>query len=117
MFKNVQGKMILIFFLVGIILIGSMGAFYINSLNSLIAQANGQAIEVINELRNRDYDIKFEDFLLIVNRIMENKEYLKSQGTLREIVRTLAVVLDYPKVVERLDGMSLEDDDESPGKN
>ncbi len=75
------------------------------------------AVEVIDELRNRDYDIKFEDFLLIVNRIMENKEYLKSQGTLREIVRTLAVVLDYPKVVERLDGMSLEDDDESPGKN
>lgn len=75
------------------------------------------AVEVINELRNRDYDIKFDDFLLIANRIMENKEYLKSQGTLREVVRTLAVVLDYPKIVERLDGMSLEDDDEGPGKN
>ena len=65
------------------------------------------ALEVVNELRNKDYKVDYESFSLLVSRIIKNKEYLKSQGTLKEVVRNLAVLLNYPKVVEKLD--SLED--------
>ena len=61
------------------------------------------ALDAINELRNNDYKVSYEIFSLIASRIIKNKEYLKSQGTLREIVKDLAVILNYPKVVEKLE--------------
>ena len=58
MFKNIQFKIILIFFLVGIIMIGGLGTFYIYSLNTINSQIEagqvveiGQLIEQINALK------------------------------------------------------------------
>ena len=58
MFKNIQFKIILIFFLVGIIMIGGLGTFYIYSLNTINSQIEagqvveiGQITEQINELK------------------------------------------------------------------
>ena len=58
MFKNIQGKVILIFFLVGITLIGGLGAFYICSLSNIVSKIDseqivnvGQALEQINNLQ------------------------------------------------------------------
>lgn len=44
MFKNMQFKIILIFFLVGIILIGTLGTIYISSLNSINEQIQSEII-------------------------------------------------------------------------
>ena len=47
MFKNIQFKIILIFFLVGIIMIGGLGTFYIYSLNTISSQIEaGQVVEI-----------------------------------------------------------------------
>ena len=58
MFKNIQFKIILIFFLVGIIMIGGLGTFYIYSLNTINSQIEagqvaeiGQITEQINGLK------------------------------------------------------------------
>ena len=58
MLKNIQGKVILIFFLVGITLIGGLGAFYICSLSNIVSKSDseqivnvGQALEQINNLQ------------------------------------------------------------------
>ena len=54
MFKSVQGKMMLVFFLVGIILIGGMGMYYLHVLDNIISITNdGQAIQAINELKTK----------------------------------------------------------------
>lgn len=66
------------------------------------------ALEVIEELRNKDYKITYDSFSVLANRIINNKEYLRSQGTLKEVVRNLAVLLNYPKVVEKLDSLENE---------
>ena len=56
MFKNIQFKIMLVFFIIGILIIGGFGVFFINSLNSLNTQiqANqvGQLINEINQLEN-----------------------------------------------------------------
>ena len=44
MFKNMQFKIILIFFLVGIILIGTLGTIYISSLNLINEQIQSDII-------------------------------------------------------------------------
>ena len=59
MFKNIQFKMILIFFSIGIILIGGFGIFFIESLNNMSVQIQtnqmteaGQVLDFINNLKN-----------------------------------------------------------------
>ncbi|MGN1298159.1 MAG: sensor histidine kinase [Clostridia bacterium] len=59
MFKNIQFKMILIFFLIGIIIIGGFGIFFIESLNNMSTQIQtsqmteaGQVLDFINNLKN-----------------------------------------------------------------
>ena len=59
MFKNIQFKMILIFFLIGIIIIGGFGIFFIESLNNMSSQIQtnqmteaGQVLDFINNLKN-----------------------------------------------------------------
>lgn len=59
MFKNIQFKMILIFFLIGIIIIGGFGIFFIESLNNMSVQIQtnqmteaGQVLDFINNLKN-----------------------------------------------------------------
>ena len=44
MLKNIQGKVILIFFLVGITLIGGLGAFYICSLSNIVSKIDSEQI-------------------------------------------------------------------------
>ena len=58
MFKNTQFKIIVIFFVVGI-LIGTLGAFYIYSLETVKAQINanniveiGQVVQKINQIKH-----------------------------------------------------------------
>ena len=50
MVKNTQFKIILIFFIVGIILIGSLGAFYIYSLNGLNEQISNSNISNLDQV-------------------------------------------------------------------
>ena len=69
------------------------------------------ALDAINELRNKYYKVSYENFSLIVNRIIKNKDYLKNQGTLREIVKDLAILLNYPKVVEKLENLHTDFDE------
>ena len=59
MFKNIQFKIMLIFFLIGIIIIGGFGIFFINSLYEISSQIQtneisqiGQVLEKINLLEN-----------------------------------------------------------------
>lgn len=59
MFKNIQFKIILIFFLIGIIIIGGFGIFFIEALNNMSTQiqANqitevGKLLEFIDNLKN-----------------------------------------------------------------
>lgn len=66
------------------------------------------ALDAINELRDKEYKISYESFSLLASKIIRNKDYLKSQGTLREIVKNLAILLNYPKVVEKLDSLDNE---------
>ena len=75
------------------------------------------AVDVINELRNKKYSVKYDDFSIIARRILANKDYLKSQGTLKEVIRTLAEILDYPEIVKRLDQIGIEDNESDLGKN
>lgn len=62
MFKNIQGKVILIFFLVGIVIIGGMGAFYICSINNLTSQIEKEQIlnigQALNQLNNLQLNMK-----------------------------------------------------------
>ena len=58
MFKNIQFTIILIFFLIGIIIIGGFGIFFIDSLNAITEQVEsnqisqmGQILEEINQLK------------------------------------------------------------------
>ena len=59
MFKNTQFKIIVIFFVVGIILIGTLGAFYIYSLEIVKTKINanniveiGQVVQEINQIKH-----------------------------------------------------------------
>ncbi len=58
MFKNTQFRIILIFFLAGIILIGAMGTFYIYSLNNLNAQIADKVITDVQQISIRINQIK-----------------------------------------------------------
>lgn len=73
------------------------------------------ALDVVMQLRLKPYTTKYEDALLIMRRIKNNAEYLKSQDTLREVIRDLALILDYPEIVKKLDELS-SDRDEPEGK-
>lgn len=59
MFKNIQFKIILIFFLIGIIIIGGFGIFFIEALNNMSTQIQtnqitevGKLLEFIDNLKN-----------------------------------------------------------------
>ena len=58
MFKNTQFRIILIFFLAGIILIGAMETFYIYSLNNLNAQIADKVITDVQQISIRINQIK-----------------------------------------------------------
>ena len=61
------------------------------------------ALDVIMELRNQNYNIDHNDFDDVTKKILRNKDYLRNQGTLTEVIRNLAIIMGYPKIVKRLD--------------
>ena len=64
--------------------------------------------------RKKLYKVKYEDIALLVIRIKENKDYMKCQGTLREVIRDLAVILEYPEIVKRIEALSLKSNSSIP---
>ena len=78
-------------------------------------------LEAVTKLRSKPYQAKFEKIDLIMNKIRDNKTYLESQGTLIEILRNLAIILDCPAILKRLDKsqdeQSKSDDDVTIGEN
>ena len=52
MFKNIQFKIILIFFLIGIIIISGLGIFFLNSLNEVSMQIQNEQITTIEQISN-----------------------------------------------------------------
>ena len=66
MIKNVQFKIILVFFLVGIILIGGLGCFYIYSLNVLNDSINSGTLEGLGQVINIINNIKSNTFLALI---------------------------------------------------
>ena len=68
------------------------------------------ALDAITQLRIKNYEIEFEEISALVHRIMNNKEYLKSQNTLREVIRDLATILGYPEIIKRIDKLPIQQD-------
>ena len=59
MFKNIQFKIMLIFFIIGIVIIGGFGLFFINSLDLLNSQIQSNEIgQVANQLSRLENDTK-----------------------------------------------------------
>lgn len=57
MFKNIQFKIILIFFLIGILIISGLGVFFLNSLDNLNMQIqNGQVNRLGRNNRQHKYN-------------------------------------------------------------
>ena len=69
------------------------------------------ALDAVMKLRLKDYRVSYEEATSIIGRIKENMEYLKSQGTLREVVRDLAVILNYPEILKRLERMPVDENE------
>lgn len=65
-------------------------------------ETNEEALDVVLKLRQVPYKVKYEQFALIARRIIVNKDYLKSQCTLEEVIRDLAVILEYPEIIKRI---------------
>lgn len=65
MFKNIQFKIMLIFFIIGIVIIGGFGLFFINSLDLLNSQIQSNEIgQVANQISRLENDTKI---LLLVS--------------------------------------------------
>ena len=74
---------------------------------------NGEttALDEVNKLRAPNlekikkgrYRIDFNTLKILVDMILANKEYLKSQGTLRDVIKQIALVLDRQDVAQRID--------------
>lgn len=63
MFKNSQFKIITIFFIVGIILIGTLGTFFIYSLQTIINQINSNSISNVNQILQEVMQLKHNTFV------------------------------------------------------
>jgi len=61
------------------------------------------ALEAVSQLRAKPYQPTYEEITSIMRKIHNNKDYLTSQGTLKEILKDLAIILDYPDILKRLE--------------
>ena len=52
MFKNIQFKIILVFFLIGIIIISGLGIFFLNSVNQINIQIENGQVSNIEQISN-----------------------------------------------------------------
>lgn len=69
MFKNIQFKIILVFFLIGIIIISGLGIFFLNSINNINTQVQGgqvQKIQQITDILNQ-LNINTKNILIIAS--------------------------------------------------
>ena len=66
MIKNIQIKIILIFFLVGIVLIGALGTFYIYSLNRLDVGIENGTLQDLGQVTNIIANIRENTFLTLI---------------------------------------------------
>ena len=66
MIKNIQFKIILIFFLVGIILRGGLGCFYMYSLNIINDEINNGTLENLGEISNIISNIRNNTFVALI---------------------------------------------------
>ena len=62
MLKNIQFKIMFVFLIIGILLIGGFGVYYINSMNAINTQITSHQIsetgQVINQINSLTKDIK-----------------------------------------------------------
>ena len=72
------------------------------------------ALDVIMELREKEYKIGLSEFDDITKKIIKNKNHLKEQGVLTEIIRNLAIILDYPKILDKLDKIKEKNNSDLP---
>ena len=66
MIKNIQIKIILIFFLVGIVLIGALGAFYMYSLNRLDTGIENGTLQNLGQVTNIIANIRENTFMTLI---------------------------------------------------
>jgi len=66
MIKNIQIKIILIFFLVGIVLIGALGTFYMYSLNRLDVGIENGTLQDLGQVTNIIENIRENTFLTLI---------------------------------------------------
>lgn len=71
MFKNIQFKIMFVFLIIGILLIGGFGVYYINSMNAINTQITSHQIseigQVINQINSLTKDIKI---ILIISSVV-----------------------------------------------
>lgn len=86
-------------------------AFELEENTKVVEVENGEGkdeiLQTVMNLRNKPYEIKYEEAALLMHRIKENSQYLRSQKTLKELIRDLATILGYPKIIKRLDEMQI----------
>ena len=70
-----------------------------------------EALDAVLDLRHKPYKTKYEEVALIMHRIKVNKDYMRSQKTLKDSIRDLAIILNYPKVVQKLEELSIDEDE------
>lgn len=66
MFKNIQFKIILVFFLVGIIIISGLGMFFLNSVNQLSMQIGEGQVSNIEQISNIIKNIEINTRIVLV---------------------------------------------------
>ena len=66
MIKNIQFKIILVFFLVGVILIGGLGCFYMYSLNIINNEIGNGTLENLGEISNIISNIRNNTFVALI---------------------------------------------------
>ena len=83
MFKNIQFKIILVFFIIGIAIIGGFGLFFINSLDTINNQIQtgqvqgvGQVINEINKLLDNS-----KTYIEGANKVVDMPEFKKMDVT------------------------------------
>lgn len=63
---------------------------------------SSSALEAVEKLRNAPVKISHSDMGKLLHKIYENRDYFKSQGTFKEIVLDMAILLDYEHVVNKI---------------
>ena len=66
MLKNIQSKIILIFFIIGILVIGGFGWYFINSLNTINTQITSNQVSQIGQVTNQINQLTGETKIMLI---------------------------------------------------